>query len=68
MGSGTAIAFSDEKIDDIMKIVKHLEDACFLIKGVSETVKNEVKKQNVGLLGMLAATLDANLLGNLLAR
>ena len=51
-----------------MKIVKHLENTCFLIKGVSETVKNEVKKQNVGLLGMLAATLDANLLGNLLAR
>ena len=38
-----------------------------LIKGVSEAVENEVKKQNGGYLGMLAAILGASLLENILA-
>ena len=37
------------------------------MKGVSETVKNEVKEQNRGFFYMLAASLGANLLGNMLA-
>ena len=38
-GSGmTAIIFSNEELDNIMKIVKSLKDAGLLIKGVSETV------------------------------
>ena len=32
-------------MDDVMKIVKPLEDAGFFIKDVSETVKNEAKVQ-----------------------
>ena len=39
-----------------------------MIKGVSETVENEVKSQKQELLGMLVATLGTNLLGNMLAR
>ena len=38
-----------------------------LIKGVSEAVENEVKEQNGGYLGMLAAILGASLLENILA-
>ena len=38
-----------------------------MIKGVTETVENEVKEQKEGFLGMLATTLGANLLGNMLA-
>ena len=34
---------------------------------MTETVKNEVKEQKVGFLGMLLGTLDACLLGNMLA-
>ena len=36
-----------------------------MIKGVSETVKNEAKEQKGGFLGMLLDTLGANLLENL---
>ena len=38
-----------------------------LIKTVSETVENEVKEQKEIYLGMLAATLGARLLANMLA-
>ena len=38
-----------------------------LIKGVSETIKNEAKEQKDGFVGMLLGTLGANLLGKALA-
>ena len=50
-----------------MRIVKSLKDAGLLMKGVSETVENEVKEQKEGFLGMLAATLGASLLGSILS-
>ena len=56
----------DEDMNDIMKIVKSLEESGLLIKGVSETIKNEAKEQKGGFLGMLLGTLGASLLGNLL--
>ena len=31
-------------MEDIIKIVKSLEDCGFLLKGVTETVQNEVKE------------------------
>ena len=52
---------------DIMKIVKSLEVFRLLLKGVSETIQNESKKQNGGFLIMLLDKLGASLLGNLLA-
>ena len=51
-------------MEDIMKIVKFLEDSGLVLKGVSETVQNEVKKQKGGFLSMLLGTLGASLLGN----
>ena len=43
-GSGfTTLIISNEGMNDIMKIVKSLEDSGLLIKGVSETIKNEAK-------------------------
>ena len=53
-------------MNDIMKIVKSLEESGLLTKGVSETIKNEGKEQKWGFLRMLLGTLDASLLGNLL--
>ena len=32
-------------MEDIMKIVKSLEDSGLLLKGVSETIQNELKEQ-----------------------
>ena len=49
MGSGhnnaTTLIISNNKIENIIKIVKSLEDSGLLLKGVTETVQNEVKKQ-----------------------
>ena len=38
-----------------------------MLKGVTETIKNEAKEQNGGFLSMLLGTLGATLLGNLLS-
>ena len=53
-------------MNDIMKTVKSLEESGLLVKGVSETIKNEAKDQKGGFLRMLLGTLGASLLGNLL--
>ena len=41
--SNTTLIISNEEINDIIKIIKSLEESMFLIKGVSETIKNEAK-------------------------
>ena len=48
-----------------MKIVQAFEDSNILLKGVSETIKNETKEQKRGFLSMLLDTLGASLLENL---
>ena len=54
-------------MNDILKIVKSLEDFGVLLKGVSETIKNEAKDKKGGFLRMLLGTLGASLLGNMSA-
>ena len=53
-------------MNDIMKIVQALKDCNILFREITETIKNETKKQNRGFLIMLLGTLGASLLGNLL--
>ena len=53
-------------MEDLLKIVKSLQDLGLLLKGVTESVQNEVKEQKGGFLSMLLGTLGASLLGNLL--
>ena len=68
LGSGnTTLIISNNEIEDIIKIVKSLEDSGLLLKGVTETVQNEVKEQKGGFLSMLLGTLGTSLLGNPLA-
>ena len=62
----TTLIISNDEIGDIIKIVKSLEDSGLLLKGVTETVQNEVKEQKEGFLIMLLGTLGARVLGNLL--
>ena len=64
----TTLIISNDEIEDIIKIVKSLEDSSLLLKGVSETIQNEVKEQKGGFLSMLLGTLGPSLLGNLLTR
>ena len=40
-------------MEDIINIVKSLEDSSLLLEEVTETVQNEVKEQKGGFLGML---------------
>ena len=60
------LIISNEETNDIMKIVKPLEESGFLIKELGKTIKIEAKEQKGGFLGMLSGTLGASLLGNLL--
>ena len=62
----TTLIISNEEMNDIMKIVKFLEESSLLIKDVNEATKNESKEQKSGFLGRLLATLYASLLENLL--
>ena len=41
----TTLIISNEEMNDIMEIVKSLQESGLLIKGVSETIKKEAKKQ-----------------------
>ena len=53
-------------MEDIIKVVKSLEDSGLLLKLDTETVQNEVKEQKGGYLSMLSGTLGASLLGIIL--
>ena len=68
LGSGdhTTLIISNKDMDDLIEIVKSLEDSGLLLKGVTESVQNEVKEQRGGFLSMLLGTLGVSLLGNLL--
>ena len=68
LGSGnmTTLIISNNEIEDIIKIVKSLEDSGLLLTGVTETVQNEIKEQKGGFFSMLLSTLGESLLGNLL--
>ena len=45
-GSGnTTLETSNEKMNDISKIVQPLEESRLLMKGVTETIKNKAKEQ-----------------------
>ena len=68
LGSGntTTLIMSNKDMDELIKIVKSLVDSGLLLKGVTESVQNEVKEQKGGFLSMLlGGTLGVSLLGNL---
>ena len=54
-------------MEDILKIIKYLEDSGLLLEQVSKTIKNEAKEQKSGFLSMLLCTLGSSLLGNMSA-
>ena len=71
LGSGhnnTTLIISNDEMDEILKIVKSLEDSGVLLKGVSETIQHEAKEQREGFLSMLLGTLGASLLGDVLSK
>ena len=66
-GTTTTLIISNDEMDDILKIVKSLEDSGLLLKGVSEIIQHEAKEQRGGFLSMLLDTLGALLLGDILS-
>ena len=52
-GNTTTLIISNDEINNIIKIIKSLEDSGLLLKWVTETVQNEVKEQKGGFLSML---------------
>ena len=70
LGSGnhTTLIISNDDMQDLLKIVKSLEDSGILLDGITETVKNEVKEQKGRFLSVLLGFLGASLLGHLLTK
>ena len=66
--NNTILIISNGEMDDILKIVKSLEDSGVLLKGVSETIQHESKEQRGGFLSMLLGTSGASLLGDILSK
>ena len=67
-GSGvTTLIILNEEINDIIKVVKSLEESGWLIKDVSKTIKNEAEEQKGGFLKLLLGILGSSLLGNVLS-
>ena len=61
-GKRLTLFISTEDMNDVIKIIKSLENSGVLIDGVTQTVKDEIKKQEGGFLGALLAPLIASLL------
>ena len=49
-GSGVKLIIEQEDMNDIMKIIKALENSVILLKGVCKTIENETKEQRGGFL------------------
>ena len=56
----TTSIISNEETDNIMKIIKSLEESGLLLKCVRETIKNETKDQRGGFLCILLDILSAS--------
>ena len=61
----TTLRVSNDELEDIIKVVKSLENSSLLLKGVIETIQNKAKEQKGEFLSMLLGTLGASLLGNI---
>ena len=60
------LVFLYKEMNDIMKIVKILEESGLLIKDVIQTIKNKAKEQKGLALSMLLHTIETHLLGKLI--
>ena len=47
------LIISNEELNDIIKIIKALEDSDILLKGISKTIKDNIKEQDGKGFGMI---------------
>ena len=59
---GFTLFISNENMDDIIKIVKSLENSGLLIDGATETVEHKTKNQKGRFLGAMMAPMDVSLI------
>ena len=52
----TTLIISNKEMNDIMEIVQAIVDSNILLKGVTESIENEIKEQKVGPVSMLLDT------------
>ena len=55
-GKGFTSSISNEYMNHFIKIEKSLEDSDVFIDGITETVKDDIKKQEGGFLGVFFRT------------
>ena len=60
-GKWFTLFISNEDMNDIIKVIKSLEDLGILIDGVNEAVKHEIRKQEGRFIGTLLAPLVASI-------
>ena len=67
LGSGTkTLLVSNDDMQDLLKIIKSLENSGLLLEGITEIVKNEAKEQKGGFLSTLISVLGSTLLSSML--
>ena len=54
-------------MEDARKMIKSFKESGLLVKGISETIKDEEKEQKANFFSMLLGILAASILGNALA-
>ena len=64
--NNATLIISNKDMNNLIKIVKSLEHSGLLLKGITESVQNEIKEQKDRFLSMLLGTLGASLLENFL--
>ena len=62
-GKRITLVIMNEDMNDVIRILKSLENLGALIVGVSELAKHDIKKQEIEFLGMLLGTLGASTAG-----
>ena len=60
----SSLVISNEENQRHNEIVKSFQESGLLVKGISETIKNETKEPKGGFRSILLGTLSATLLGN----
>ena len=61
-GNGFTVFIWNEGMDDIIRIIKSLENSSILVDGVTKTLKNEIKKQECGFLGAVLVPITTELI------
>ena len=56
-GKEFTLFISNEDMNDIIKTIKSFKDSSVLINGITDPVKHEIKKQEDGCIGALAASI-----------